>query len=73
MKAQLRIEGLRVGTKNKEILKDIDLIVPERAVTAIIGMSGCGKSTLLHSLNQTLEKSRTHRAAADSLSFFSYK
>ena len=54
MKAQLRIEGLRVGTKNKEILKDIDLIVPERAVTAIIGMSGCGKSTLLHSLNQTL-------------------
>ena len=54
MKAQLRIEGLRVGTKDKEILKDIDLIVPERAVTAIIGMSGCGKSTLLHSLNQTL-------------------
>ena len=45
MKAQLRIEGLRVGTKNKEILKDIDLIVPERAVTAIIGMNGCGKST----------------------------
>ena len=54
MKAHIRIEGLRVGTKDKEILKDIDLIVPERAVTAIIGMSGCGKSTLLHSLNQTL-------------------
>ena len=54
MKAQIRIEGLRVGTKHKDILKDIDLIVPERAVTAIIGMSGCGKSTLLHSLNQTL-------------------
>ena len=54
MKAQIRIEGLRVGTKHKDILKDIDLIVPERTVTAIIGMSGCGKSTLLHSLNQTL-------------------
>ena len=53
MKAQLRIEGLRVGTNHKDILKDIDLIVPERAVTAIIGMSGCAKSTLLHSLNQT--------------------
>ncbi len=47
MKAHIRIEGLRVGTKHKDILKDIDLIVPERAVTAIIGMSGCGKSTLI--------------------------
>ena len=38
MKAQLRIEGLRVGTNHKDILKDIDLIVPEQAVTAIVRM-----------------------------------
>ena len=49
MKAQLRIEGLRVGTKDKEILKDIDLIVPERAVTAGRVFVGRPAATLMHS------------------------
>ena len=33
-------------------LKDVNLSLPEKAITAYIGPSGCGKSTLLKSLNR---------------------
>jgi len=33
-------------------LKDINLDISERKVTAFIGPSGCGKSTLLRTLNR---------------------
>ena len=33
-------------------LKDVNLSLPEKAITAFIGPSGCGKSTLLKSLNR---------------------
>jgi phosphate transport system ATP-binding protein len=33
-------------------LNDINLVVPERRVTALIGPSGCGKSTFLRSINR---------------------
>lgn len=33
-------------TKEKTILKDINLIVPKGSVVALAGLSGCGKSTL---------------------------
>jgi phosphate transport system ATP-binding protein len=33
-------------------LEGIDLVVPERSVTALIGPSGCGKSTFLRCLNR---------------------
>jgi len=33
-------------------LKDIDLDIPEKMVTAFIGPSGCGKSTLLRTFNR---------------------
>jgi phosphate transport system ATP-binding protein len=35
-----------------QVLEDISMQVPPRAVTAIIGPSGCGKSTFLRSLNR---------------------
>jgi phosphate transport system ATP-binding protein len=38
--------------KNTQALKDINLIIPERRVTAFIGPSGCGKSTLLRCFNR---------------------
>ncbi|MGR6034115.1 MAG: phosphate ABC transporter ATP-binding protein PstB [Candidatus Nitrosoglobus sp.] len=38
--------------KNIQALKDINLIIPERRVTAFIGPSGCGKSTLLRCFNR---------------------
>lgn len=36
-------------------LKDINLIVPNKRVTAFIGPSGCGKTTLLRTLNRMNE------------------
>ncbi len=36
-------------------LKDINIRIPERQVTAFIGPSGCGKSTLLRTLNRMFE------------------
>ena len=36
-------------------LKNVDLDIPEKKITAFIGPSGCGKSTLLKSLNRMIE------------------
>lgn len=33
-------------------LKDVNMLLPEKQITAFIGPSGCGKSTLLKSLNR---------------------
>ena len=37
---------------NLQALKNINLNIPEKEITAFIGPSGCGKSTLLKSLNR---------------------
>ena len=33
-------------------LKDINIVIPEKSITALIGPSGCGKSTFLKTLNR---------------------
>lgn len=33
-------------------LRNINMAIPEKEITAFIGPSGCGKSTLLKSLNR---------------------
>jgi len=38
-----------------QALKDINVNIPEHAITAIIGPSGCGKSTFLRSINRMNE------------------
>jgi phosphate transport system ATP-binding protein len=40
---------------NAPAIKDISMVVPQQAVTAIIGPSGCGKSTLLRCINRMHE------------------
>lgn len=35
------------GAGNEPVLKDIDLMIPEGKITALVGMSGSGKTTLL--------------------------
>jgi phosphate transport system ATP-binding protein len=49
-KVAIRDLDLFYGTK--QALKNINLSIPEKQVTAFIGPSGCGKSTLLRCLNR---------------------
>jgi len=52
---KLEVAGLRAWFGTTQALHDIDLLLPERAVTAIIGPSGCGKSTFIRCLNRMHE------------------
>ena len=44
------IKDLNFYYGNYRALKDINLSIPEKMVTAFIGPSGCGKSTLLRTI-----------------------
>jgi phosphate transport system ATP-binding protein len=50
--AKVVARGVNVFYGEKHALHDVDLDVPERAVTALIGPSGCGKSTFLRCINR---------------------
>ena len=43
-------------------LREIDLVIPEKKVTAFIGPSGCGKSTLLRTMNRMYDLYPNQRA-----------
>jgi len=49
----------------KQALKTISIVVPPRAVTALIGPSGCGKSTFLRSINRLNDLIPTVRHEGD--------
>ena len=50
--AGVRVRGLNLFYGEVQALKDIELDIPDRQVTAFIGPSGCGKSTLLRCFNR---------------------
>ncbi|MBR5536075.1 MAG: ATP-binding cassette domain-containing protein, partial [Clostridia bacterium] len=45
-------KNLNLWYTTNHALKDINLELPERQITALIGPTGCGKSTFLKSLNR---------------------
>jgi phosphate transport system ATP-binding protein len=51
-KTKIEIRDLNFYYGKTQALFDINMIVPERMVTALIGPSGCGKSTFLRTLNR---------------------
>jgi len=50
--AKVEVKNLAVYYGKFRALKEIDLTIREKKITAIIGPSGCGKSTLLRSFNR---------------------
>jgi phosphate transport system ATP-binding protein len=48
----LRVQHLNLYYGEKRALHDINMVIPEKFVTAFIGPSGCGKSTLLRCFNR---------------------
>ena len=52
---KIDVQNLSFYYGNFKALKNINLSIPEKVVTAFIGPSGCGKSTLLRTFNRMYE------------------
>ena len=53
--AKIDVRDLQFFYGKSQALRNVDLVIPANAVTAIIGPSGCGKSTLLRTINRIYE------------------
>ncbi len=60
--AKISVKDLNFYYGKFHALKDINLEIPEKKVTAFIGPSGCGKSTLLRVFNRMFELYPEQRA-----------
>jgi len=49
---RIKLDNINAFYGQKQALFDVNLEIPDNAVTAFIGASGCGKSTLLRCLNR---------------------
>ena len=54
-KFKVRIENVNGWYGSKRAIKDVNLDIKDKSVTAFIGPSGCGKTTLLRCLNRMHE------------------
>ena len=52
METAFKIKNLKAYYGQKEALKEVNIDIQRRSVTAIIGPSGCGKSTFIRCLNR---------------------
>jgi len=55
MEEQIRVINLNAYFGNTQALKDINISIGKKKVTAIIGPSGCGKSTFIRCINRMHE------------------
>lgn len=60
--ASVQISGLKKSYGDHEVLKGIDIEIPQGHLVCFIGRSGCGKSTMLRCLNglETLDEGTIH-------------
>ncbi|AQT75781.1 ABC transporter [Streptomyces sp. fd1-xmd] len=56
--ARLAARGITVGYGGRIVIDGLDVSVPPRVITTIIGANGCGKSTLLRTLSRLLKPVR---------------
>jgi phosphate transport system ATP-binding protein len=64
---KLVVRDLNFFYGNYRALKDINMTIPEKMVTAFIGPSGCGKSTLLRTFNRMYELYPMQKATGEIL------
>ena len=64
---KLVVKDLNFYYGNDRALKDVNLTIPEKMVTAFIGPSGCGKSTLLRTFNRMYELYPKQKATGEIL------
>ena len=50
MNARLKVEGIRSGYGEIQVLRGIEMLCGEAEITALVGSNGAGKSTLLRTL-----------------------
>ncbi len=55
MSKRIEIRDLNIFYSKFHAVKDVNMVIQPRSVTAFIGSSGCGKSTVLRSLNRMHE------------------
>lgn len=53
-RADLEVRNLTLGYGDKDVIHDLDLVIPPGRMTAIVGPNACGKSTLLRSMTRLL-------------------
>jgi phosphate transport system ATP-binding protein len=66
-KTKISVRNLNFYYGNFHALKNIQMEIPEKKVTAFIGPSGCGKSTLLRTFNRMFELYPEQRAEGEIL------
>jgi iron complex transport system ATP-binding protein len=56
--SRLATRNLTLAYDRREVVRDLDVEIPDRSFTVIIGANGCGKSTLLRALARVLKPAR---------------
>ena len=52
--ARLYTEDLNIGYGERLIVKNLNVVIPDKKITTIIGSNGCGKSTLLKAITRII-------------------
>ncbi|GAA1408024.1 ABC transporter ATP-binding protein [Oerskovia paurometabola] len=69
---RLRAEGLSIGYHERIVSQGLDVAIPDRSFTVIVGPNACGKSTLLRALSRLLTPS-AGQVVLDGKTITSYK
>ena len=64
---KISARGVQVYYEDKQAIKNVDVKIQDKTVTAFIGPSGCGKSTFLRCLNRMNDTIRICRVEGESL------
>ena len=64
---KISAKGVQVFYADKHAIKNVDVEIQDKTVTAFIGPSGCGKSTFLRSLNRMNDTINTCRVEGEIL------